>query len=140
MQPTMSIRRPEEIDIRGATVTTKNPWALWILTFITLGIWGIVWWYRVNRELRDVSSAYDEHFRMPPAVSTVLMALWPLAVLPAIVTCVISSIRARSLQQLIGTETGRVNPLIATLLLFLVFSHVWYIQRSLNATWDEARA
>ncbi len=138
MQPTMEIRRPEEIDIRGATVTTKNPWALWILTFITLGIWGIVWWYRMNRELRDVSRAYDEHFWMPPAVSTVLMALWPLAWLPAVATCVISSIRARSVQKGLGAEDRLVNPLIATLLLFVVFSHVWYIQRALNATWDEA--
>jgi hypothetical protein len=136
MEPTMAIRQAREIDVRGATVNTKNPWALWIITFMTLGIWGIVWWYRMNRELRDVSTAYGENFAMPPAVSTVMMALWPVALLPALATCVISSIRARSVQKLIDVDDRKVNPVIATLLFFVIFSHVWYIQRALNSTWD----
>ena len=79
MKYSMRYTRPEEIQLGGARVTTRSPWALWILTFVTLGIWGIVWWYQVNRELRDVSEALEKPWHVPPVLSTVLIALWPIA-------------------------------------------------------------
>ena len=32
---------------------TRSPFGVWVLTFVTLGIYGLVWHYKVNRELRD---------------------------------------------------------------------------------------
>ncbi|MFQ5425709.1 MAG: DUF4234 domain-containing protein [Gaiellales bacterium] len=135
MEYSMDYTRPAVLEVRGARVTTRNAWALWILTFITLGIWGIVWWYQVNRELRDVGSAVDDPLRVPPAISTVLMALWPLALVPALVSILITGHRARSVQGTLEIGERRINAALAALLFFLVFSHVWYIQRSLNRTW-----
>ena len=49
----------EEMTIRGtqAEVKIRNPWAAALLPIITLGIYHLVWWYRVNRELRDYGEA-----------------------------------------------------------------------------------
>src|SRR5947207_15432572 len=35
----------------GATAKTRHPVAVPALTIITLGIYGIYWWYQINREL-----------------------------------------------------------------------------------------
>ena len=42
-----------ELQIRGTgdEVKVRNPWAVALLPFVTLGIYHLVWWYRVNREL-----------------------------------------------------------------------------------------
>jgi hypothetical protein len=135
MEYSMNYTRPAVLSVRGAKVTTRNPWALWILVFITLGIYGIVWWYQINRELHDVGAAVDNPLRMPPVISTILIALWPLALIPALVTIVITGHRSHSIQGTLDMRDGRVNTVVATFLFFLFFSHVWYIQRSLNRTW-----
>jgi hypothetical protein len=42
-------------------VKHRSPWAAALLPIVTLGIYHLVWWYRVNRELRDFGRArgYD---------------------------------------------------------------------------------
>ena len=34
----------------GYRVKLRSPWAVALLPFITLGIYHLVWWYRINRE------------------------------------------------------------------------------------------
>jgi hypothetical protein len=40
-----------EITVDGAAVKVRDPWRVGILTLVTLGIYGIVWFYMVNAEL-----------------------------------------------------------------------------------------
>src|SRR5262245_59281352 len=47
----------EPVRFGGVEVTKRNPWGVWGLTLITFGIYGIVWWYKINREVRDYSAA-----------------------------------------------------------------------------------
>jgi hypothetical protein len=44
---------PLEIDIDGAAVKVRDPWRVGMFSLITLGIYSIVWFYKVNRELDD---------------------------------------------------------------------------------------
>lgn len=48
-----------EVQIRGAGSTAKvrDVVGVPVLTFVTLGIYGIVWYYKVNRELADYGRA-----------------------------------------------------------------------------------
>ena len=38
-------------------VKLRSPWAVALLPFITLGIYHLVWWYRINREMRDLGQS-----------------------------------------------------------------------------------
>ena len=53
----------------------RSPWAAALLPFITLGIYHLVWWYRINRELRDYGKAKGYDLGQNPTNS--LLALVP---------------------------------------------------------------
>jgi fatty acid desaturase len=48
-----------EVFVAGSDLRAKirNPWGVFGLSIITLGIYTIFWWYYVNRELRDLGQA-----------------------------------------------------------------------------------
>jgi hypothetical protein len=48
--------RVTEVD--GATVKIRDPWRVGILALVTLGIYGIVWFYLVNAELQRWAKAH----------------------------------------------------------------------------------
>ena len=37
----------------GIGYKRRNPWGVWGLVFVTLGIYGAVWYYKVNNELKN---------------------------------------------------------------------------------------
>ncbi len=39
------------------TAKIRHPVAVPVLTIITLGIYGLYWWYQINREMRDLGEA-----------------------------------------------------------------------------------
>src|SRR4051794_41805053 len=69
-----------------ARVKLRSPWAAALLPFITLGIYHLVWWYRINRELHDVGDARGVDLGRNPANS--LLALFPgaLIIIPPFVS------------------------------------------------------
>jgi hypothetical protein len=77
-----------ELQIRDSEyrVKQRSPWAAALLPIITLGIYHLVWWYRVNRELRDFGRARGYDLGQNPTLS--LLALFPggLIVVPALVS------------------------------------------------------
>ena len=61
----------QEMTIRGtqAPVKVRNPWAVALLPIVTLGIYHLVWWYRINRELRDYGYAKERDLGQNPTNS-----------------------------------------------------------------------
>jgi hypothetical protein len=47
--------------VDGVTVKIRDPWRVGIFTLITLGIYGLVWFYMINRELNDWAKARGVH-------------------------------------------------------------------------------
>ncbi len=66
-----------EMKIRGTEdeVKVRSPWAAALLPIITLGIYHLVWWYRINRELRDYGKAKGYDLGQNPTNS--VLALFP---------------------------------------------------------------
>ena len=50
----------ETLAIRGSQyrVKVRNPLAVALLAFVTLGVYHVVWWYKINRELRDFGGSW----------------------------------------------------------------------------------
>lgn len=135
----MDTTRAEALDLSGARVAIRNPVGLWILTFLTLGIWGVVWTYQVNRELRDYSRAVSRPFSNFPWLAALLFALWPLALIPALIAVVMTAVRIRTVQRWFSAGERSPNPVLAAVFFFLLFFNVHYLQKSLNSLWRRAR-
>ena len=119
-------------------VKVRSPWAAALLPIITLGIYHLVWWYRINREMRDYGKAKGYDLGQNPTNS--VLALFPggLIIVPALITYWRGTKRAMGASRLAGQEP--VNGWIAIVLYLFIAPALWaYIQVSLNKIWgDEA--
>jgi hypothetical protein len=118
----------------NAEVKIRSPWAAALLPFVTLGIYHLVWWYRINRELRDLGQARGYDLGQNPTAS--LLALFPggLIIVPALISYWRGTKRVQGAAQIAGVEP--VNGWIALVLYLLLAPVYWaYMQVSLNDVW-----
>ncbi|HWP33945.1 MAG TPA: DUF4234 domain-containing protein [Solirubrobacterales bacterium] len=116
-------------------VKVRNPWAVALLPFVTLGIYHLVWWYRINRELRDYGEAKGHDLGQNPTNS--LLALFPgaIIVVPALVTYWHGTKRVMAACGIAGKEPP--NGWIAIILYLILAPAFWaYLQVSLNNVWQ----
>ncbi len=131
-----------EMQIRGSEdkVKIRSPWAAALLPIITLGIYHLIWWYRINREMRDYGKARGYDLGQSPTNS--VLALFPggLIIVPALITYWRGTKRVQGAARLAGHEP--VNGWIALILYLLLAPALWaYLQSSLNTVWgSEAEA
>jgi hypothetical protein len=128
----------EEMKIRGTQdeVKIRSPWAVALLPIITLGIYHLVWWYRINRELRDYGYAKENDLGQNPTNS--LLALFPggIIIVPALVTYWRGFHRVQTASSLAGQE--QPNGWIALILYILIAPAFWaYMQVTLNDIWRQ---
>ena len=124
------------LNVRGDGMTgragkTRNIWLVWLLwPFITLGIYHLVWWYKINREARD----FDENIEVEPVLS--LLALVPGAVIivPPFVSVYRTGERIGQMQEDAGMDRS-CNGWIGLVLSFFLSLHALYYQSELNRIW-----
>lgn len=127
-----------EMTIRGTQfeVKQRSLWAVALLPFITLGIYNLVWWYKINRELRDYGQAKGHDLGQNPMNS--LLAFFPggLIIVPALVSLWRGTKRVQAAAGVAGKEP--LNGWIALILYLLLAPALWaYIQSSLNSIWEQ---
>jgi hypothetical protein len=127
-----------EMKIRGTDqeVKVRNPWAVALLPIITLGIYHLVWWYKINKELKAYGEAKGYDLGQNPTNS--VLALFPgaLIVIPALVTYYRGTQRVQGAAKIAGRES--VNGWIVLILYLLLAPGMWfYLQSSLNEVWEQ---
>ena len=97
----------EELRIGSANVKERSPLGVWLLIVVTLGIYGLVHWYKINREMRDYSQEAGAPLGNDPTAS--LLALFPggILIVPAIWTWVTTTQRAQAVRRLVGRRADR---------------------------------
>ena len=118
----------------GHRVKLRSPWAVALLPFITFGIYHLVWWYRVNREMRDLGEDRGVDLGRKPTNS--LLALFPggVIIVPALVSYWRGTRRVIDAAGVGGTEPA--NGWIALILYIVLFpAFAAYLQVSLNQVW-----
>jgi hypothetical protein len=115
----------------------RNPWAIVGLLLVTLGIYGIFWWYYVNREMRDYGRAAGYDLGQNPRNSALALFPGALVIVPALVTYWRGTKRLQGAQRVAGVPS--LNGWIA-LVLFLLLSIAFppYLQSELNKVWRAA--
>jgi len=115
-------------------VKIRSPWAAALLPIVTLGIYHLVWWYRINREMRDYGKAKGYDLGQNPTNS--VLALFPggIIIVPALITYWRGTKRVMGASRLGGLEP--LNGWIAIVLYIFIAPALWaYIQVSLNDLW-----
>jgi Domain of unknown function (DUF4234) len=116
---------------QGLTGKHRNPVLVWLVwPLITLGIYHLYWWYKINDEARRLDRSLDVN----PLLS--LLALFPggLIIIPPFVTVYRTGNRIRAMQQAAGIPPN-VLPIIGLLLMFVFSTYSLYYQISLNGIW-----
>jgi uncharacterized membrane protein len=120
----------------GAQIKLRNPVTVLLLDLVTIGIYGLFWWYYVNREMAELGKAKGTTELGENPMNSAL-AIFPgaLIIVPAIITMINTGKRVKAAQRLSGQQE-EANQWIG-LLLLLVFAPVglWYLQEQLNKVW-----
>ena len=126
-----------EVNANGAIAKVRNPWGVLGLSLITLGIYTIVWYYKINKEFKEYGAAQgdQELADSNPGSSVLAITLGALIIVPAIISFINTVKRQQRVQQLGGVEP--INGWIVLILYFVVSLAIPpYMQSELNKVWE----
>jgi Domain of unknown function (DUF4234) len=97
-----------EIGSIPVSVKVRRPWAVGLLSIVTLGIYSAVWYYKVNREMRDYGSVGGDHdlAESNPVASVLAVTIGSVVVIPALVSLVRTVGRVQRVERM-ATEESR---------------------------------
>lgn len=115
-------------------VKVRSPVAVAVLSVVTLGIYHVVWWFKINRELRDYGRARSRDLGQSPALSTLAVFPGGFIIIPALVTAWRGTKRVQGAARISNREP--LNGWIA-LILYILIGIFWaaYLQSELNKVW-----
>jgi Domain of unknown function (DUF4234) len=115
----------------GQTGKTRNILLVWLVwPWLTLGIYHFVWWYKINREARDLDSAID----VDPAIAVVAITLGALIIVPPFVSIYNTGERIGKMQAAAGMPAS-CNGVLGLVCSFFFGLHALYYQNELNKIW-----
>jgi hypothetical protein len=117
-------------------VKIRSPWAVALLPFITLGIYNLVWWYKINKEMKAFGELKGYDLGRKPLNS--LLAFFPggLIIVPALISLWRGGKRIQGTAAVAGKEP--MSGWLA-IILYFVFSPALYayMQVQLNNVWRD---
>jgi hypothetical protein len=126
----------------GARAKVRDEGLVVLWTILTLGIYTLVWYYRINREMRDFGRAHgDEKLaNSNPVLSILAVTLGSLVIIPAIVSYWKTTGRIRRMQRLCNVPLleGWVVAILYVLGIFILLTLPAipaYVQSGLNKVW-----
>jgi uncharacterized protein DUF4234 len=125
----------EEVQIKGTSEVGKirNPLGVVGLTFITLGIYAIFWYYFVNKELAAIGKAHNsDECGDSPGTSVLAITLGALVIVPAFVSIYNTTKRLQAAERLTGTPQGMEPGLLFILWIFISPVAEYILQANLN--------
>lgn len=112
----------EVVQIKGSNELGKirNPLGVVGLALITLGIYFIVWYYKVNKELAEIGRAHNsDEAGTSPVTSLLAVTLGALVIVPAFVSIYKTWARKQAAARLTGGPEG-MEPGLGFLLSILI--------------------
>lgn len=132
-----------EIDAFGVIARRRDPAVVVVLTLVTLGLYNLVWYYRINRELRDFGRVYRQEMLASerPWLSLLAVTLGGLLIFPPLVSYWRTTSRIRRAEELVGAELTNGWVIFACYVGSLLIGVTGliipgYVQQGLNSVWD----
>jgi hypothetical protein len=129
----------EEVQIQGTQSTAKirNPLGVIGLTLITFGIYGIFWYYFINREMADFGRARGTtELGDSPGKSVLAVTLGALVIVPALLSLYNTCKRAETTARMAGDPSPMAAGLLFVLYIFISPVALYLIQDMLNKAWQ----
>jgi hypothetical protein len=125
------------------TAKIRHPVAVPVLTIITLGIYGLYWWYQINREMRDLGRARGVDGLGEKPVNS-LLAWFPgaLIIVPPYVSLYNACKRMQRAQEVTVADVTFNGWIVLVLILASFIVGIagivvpGYIQSELNKVWE----
>ena len=115
----------------GRVGKTRNIWLTWLVwPILTLGIYHLVWYYKINREARD----FDDKIEVNPTLSLLAVLIGWIIIVPPFVSIYRTGERIAQMQEDAGLERS-CNGWIGLVLSFFASLHSLYYQYELNRIW-----
>jgi hypothetical protein len=124
----------ETVTINGQEYLKRNPLGVLGLTFITLGIYGLYWYYKVNQEIQR----YTGDQTISPSRS--LLAVIPgfLLIVPPFIAYYNTANHIVQMEQQRGIASQISPALVVVIALVIWIGMAAYVQEHLNRVWDSA--
>lgn len=126
-----------ELRIGSTTVKARSPLAVFLLSLVTLGIYYCVWYYKINRELRDAAG-----IDVSPFVALVAITVGWLVIVPPFVSWYRTFERIQQAQRgagLASEASAALGFILYVIAVFFLPIELVYAQDELNKAW-RARA
>lgn len=132
-----------ELSAGGANVKVRSPWAPIGLGIITLGIYDAVWWYKINREMRDFGAVSNDPALAAtnPTASVLAVTIGALIIVPPIISFINTVNRVQRVERLRGKDQLSWGIIIVLWIAsFLTIGLVglaipYLLQQHLNGVW-----
>jgi uncharacterized protein DUF4234 len=128
----------ESVQVGETTVKIRNPFLVFVWALVTFGIYYLVWYYKINRELRDAC-----RINVSPVVALLAITVGWLVIVPPFVSWY------RTFERIVEAQhaaaiTSEASPILG-FILFVIAVYVLpveliYAQDELNKVWRARRA
>jgi drug/metabolite transporter (DMT)-like permease len=118
----------------GIGYKRRNPWGVVGLSFLTIGVYFFVWYYKINNELNNYGIQNN------PTNATLAVTLGALIIVPAFVSEYNTADRILKAQEKAEAKERMIPVLGLVLAIFFGGFHAAYYQSQLNKVWDAEAA
>lgn len=124
----------ELVTIDGRSYVKRDPLGVLGLSFITIGIYWLYWYYTINDEIRR----YERDESVRPGIALLAVTLGWVVIAPPFISVYNTSKHIVRMQERTGI-TQTLSPALNTILLLVIAIAVGlYSQEHLNKIWDAA--
>jgi hypothetical protein len=128
----------ERVSVGGTEVKIRNPFLVFLWALVTFGIYYLVWYYKVNRELRDAAQV-----DVSPFVALIAITVGWIVIVPPFVSWYRTFERIAQAQRAAGI-TNEASPMMGFILyvvaVFVLPVELLYAQDELNKLWRRRAA
>jgi Domain of unknown function (DUF4234) len=120
--------------LRGETYLKRDPLGVLGLTIVTLGVYGLYWYYTVHDEIRR----FEQDDSVQPGIALLAVTLGWLLIVPPFISVYNLSAHVADMETLEGIQQRLSPALNVVLLLVLSIGIGIYTQEHLNRVWAAA--
>ncbi|MFD7710582.1 DUF4234 domain-containing protein [Streptomyces sp. NPDC059785] len=124
---------PVAARLPGLAMKRRGPVAVWLgLPIVTLGIYQLVWYYKIHKELQE----FDRRRTLSPAGSMLVLLFLSWTLIAPLVSFHNTGKAIANAQRAAGLPVT-CSPAASTWLAFVFGLNIWYMQRQLNLVVDK---
>jgi Domain of unknown function (DUF4234) len=124
----------EMVTLDGQQYMKRNPLGVLGLSIITLGIYFVVWYYKVNVEIKR----FEKDETMDPMRSLMAMTFGWLIIVPPFIAMYNTAKHLKGAEESVGVMQQVEPALVIVIMLVFSLANGIYVQEHLNRVWDNA--